>query len=277
MERTGNAVSARAHNHRVRGLVGGAVARDDDRLRARGLLAHAHLREVAVGAAAETGAEDFAGEGVHDDGDLELAAVRDAVLMALSGMEWQKLVVPSMGSTTQSQSGPSSRMARSAAEEASMPGGTDSSPRKPWEGKEERTVDWMTRCTSGSTSVRRSRAFALVLTTSAPSFSSMMVAPSFAASVATRRHAWRIAGRSVWSLGMGAPAPMGSGFVPNARGRLEDDERRGHLEARRAATPGRAGTVTNASEEAVDMRTFGAARETDASRPVTFYSSQTVN
>ena len=115
----------------------------------------------------------------------------------------------------------------------------------------------------------RSRAFALVLTTSAPSFSSMMVAPSFAASVAIRRHAWRIAGRSVWSAGIAAPAPMGSGFVPNARARLEDDERRGHLEARRAATPGRAGTVTNASEEAVDMmrrptrraRTFGAARE----------------
>ena len=50
MERTAIAAVSAAHalNHRVRGLDADAVARDDDRLRARGLLAHAHLREIAA-------------------------------------------------------------------------------------------------------------------------------------------------------------------------------------------------------------------------------------
>ena len=140
------------------------------------------------------------------------------MLIALSGMEWQKFVVPSMGSTTHSQSVSPSNAASSASSDAAAPPPTLSSPRKSWSGKVARTRASMTACTSGSTSVSRSRAFALVCTTSAPSFSSMMAAPSFAASVATFRHIWRIAGRSLGSSGSTASWPIGSGLDPSARG-----------------------------------------------------------
>mmetsp|Transcript_3468 Transcript_3468/g.12813 ORF Transcript_3468/g.12813 Transcript_3468/m.12813 type:complete len:216 (+) Transcript_3468:450-1097(+) len=135
---------------------------------------------------------------------------------ALSGMEWQKFVVPSMGSTTQSQSLDWFNTVSSAAVDALAPPGTLSSPRKSCVGKVLRTRCSITLCTSESTSVSKSRAFALVFTTSAPSLSSMIVAPSFAASVATFKMIWRIAGRSVSSGGTSALNPMGSGLLPSA-------------------------------------------------------------
>ena len=121
-------------------------------------------------------------------------------------MPWTKLVVPSMGSTIQSQSGPVFSRRAIAALPASHPPGTLSSPRKPCVGNASATDDSMMRCTSGSTSVRRSRALAFVLTTSAPSLSSMTAAPSLAASVATLRHARRIAGRSSWFRAASPPS-----------------------------------------------------------------------
>ena len=64
----------------------------------------------------------------------------------------------------------------------------------------------------------------MVLTTSAPSLSSMTAAPSFAASVATLRHAWRIAGRSVWSRAASPPSgkePIGlESFVDELDGAM---------------------------------------------------------
>ena len=126
--------------------------------------------------------------------------------IAERGMPWTKFVVPSMGSTIQSQSGPVSSRRAIAALPASHPPGTLSSPRKPCVGNASATDDSMMRCTSGSTSVRRSRALAFVLTTSAPSLSSMTAAPSLAASVATLRHARRIAGRSSWFRAASPPS-----------------------------------------------------------------------
>mmetsp|Transcript_68567 Transcript_68567/g.155068 ORF Transcript_68567/g.155068 Transcript_68567/m.155068 type:complete len:218 (-) Transcript_68567:37-690(-) len=91
-----------------------------------------------------------------------------------------KLVVPSIGSTTQSQS-PSppsapvdwslflpSSAAPNAKAEAAWPASTDSSPRKPWAGKAALTHASITRWAAPSTSVRRSRGLALVFRTSAP-------------------------------------------------------------------------------------------------------------
>ena len=146
------------------------------------------------------------------------------MLKKLTGIPWTKLVVPSIGSTIQSQSGPVSRSVAIASLPASHPPGTDSSPRKPCVGNAFDTADSMMRCTSGSTSVSRSRVLALVLTTSAPSLSSMTAAPSFAASVATLRHAWRIAERSVWSRAASPPSgkePIGlESFVDELDGAM---------------------------------------------------------
>mmetsp|Transcript_2740 Transcript_2740/g.10553 ORF Transcript_2740/g.10553 Transcript_2740/m.10553 type:complete len:304 (-) Transcript_2740:41-952(-) len=105
--------------------------------------------------------------------------------IADNGMPCTKFVVPSMGSTIQSQFGPCRRTSLSASALASLPAATLSSPKNPCSGKASATRVSMMRCTSPSTSVSKSRAFTLVLITSAPTFRAMMIPPSFAAPTAT--------------------------------------------------------------------------------------------
>mmetsp|Transcript_26229 Transcript_26229/g.57460 ORF Transcript_26229/g.57460 Transcript_26229/m.57460 type:complete len:224 (+) Transcript_26229:842-1513(+) len=108
----------------------------------------------------------------------------------LRGIPWTKLVVPSMGSTIQSQSLLLLLLSLSsmAAALASAPGSTSSSPKKSWSGNCSRTVFRIVSSQRGSMRVRRSRLLALRSVTSAPpAFPRIMSPACLAALVATSR------------------------------------------------------------------------------------------